>query len=92
MGLYAEGSYRFDIGNDGEQSMGFMLRRQEWDDKAGTIATPNETTTKNNITMTTFGVNWWLTDQAVLKADWERKKTFGSTAVQGFNMGMGYNF
>jgi hypothetical protein len=88
-GWYAEGSYRFDIGDSGDQSLGFMVRRQEWDDKAGT---KNATTTKNNITMSTFGVNWWLTDQAVLKADWERKKTFGSTAVQGFNMGMGYSF
>ena len=88
-GWYAEGSYRFDVGSDGDQSLGFMVRRQEWDDKAGT---KNATTTKNNITMTTFGVNWWLTDQAVLKADWERKKSFGSTAVQGFNMGLGYNF
>ena len=65
------------------------MRRAEWDDKAGT---KKATVTKNNIIMTTFAVNWWLTPQAVLKADWERKKTFGSTSVQGFNMGMGYQF
>lgn len=86
-GGFVEGSYRFDL--TGEQSMGLMVRRAEWDDKAGT---KNASTTKNNITMSTLGINWWLTDQAVLKADWERKKTFGSTAVQGFNMGMGYSF
>ena len=86
-GWFTEGSYRFDL--TGEQSLGFFIRRQEWDDKAGT---KNATTTKNNITMSSFGANWWLTDQAVLKVDWERKKTFGSDSVQGFNMGMGYNF
>ena len=86
-GGFVEGSYRFDL--TGEQSLGFAVRRAEWDDKAGT---KNATTTKNNIQMSTFAMNWWLTPQAVLKADWERKKTYGKTAVQGFNMGMGYNF
>ena len=42
--------------------------------------------------MNTFGVNWWLTDEAVLKADWGRKKAYGSSVVQEFNMGVGYSF
>jgi len=89
-GWFYEGSYRWSVTET--QSMGLFVRRQEWDDKAGTIASPNETTTKNNITLSSLGVNWWITDEAVIKADWGRKKTFGSAAVQEFNMGMGYSF
>ena len=69
--------------------MGFFLRRENWDDKAGT---KNATTTKNNTTRNSFGVNWWLTDAAVLKMDWERKKAYGSNSINGVNIGMGYNF
>ena len=86
-GYFYEGSYRFDVTET--QSMGFFLRRENWDDKAGT---KNATTTKNNTTRNSFGVNWWLTDAAVLKMDWERKKVFGSNSVNGVNIGMGYNF
>jgi len=86
-GWFAEGNYRWDVTET--QSMGMFFRRQEWDDKAGT---KNATTTKNNIIMNTFGVNWWLTDEAVLKADWGRKKAYGSSVVQEFNMGVGYSF
>ena len=43
-GGFVEGSYRFDL--TGEQSLGFAVRRAEWDDKAGT---KNATATKNNI-------------------------------------------
>ena len=86
-GYFYEGSYRFDVTEI--QSMGFFLRRENWDDKAGT---KNATTNKNNTTRNSFGVNWWLTDAAVLKMDWERKKAFGSNSVNGVNIGMGYNF
>ena len=41
---------------------------------------------------TDFGINYWLTDNAVLKVDWERKKVYGSEATQGINLGMGYQF
>ena len=86
-GYFYEGSYRFDVTET--QSMGFFLRRENWDDKAGT---KNATTTKNNTTRNSFGVNWWLTDAAVLKMDWERKKAYGSNSINGVNIGMGYNF
>ncbi len=78
---------RFDVTET--QSMGFFVRRENWDDKAGT---KTGTTTKNNTTRNSAGLNWWLTDAAVLKIDWEKKKAFGSSAVNGVNLGMGYSF
>ena len=86
-GYFYEGSYRFDVTET--QSMGFFVRRENWDDKAGT---KNATTNKNNTTRNSVGVNWWLAEGAVLKIDWERKKAFGSNSVNGVNIGMGYNF
>ncbi len=86
-GYFYEGSYRFDVTET--QSMGFFVRRENWDDKAGT---KTGSTTKNNTTRNSAGLNWWLTDAAVLKIDWEKKKAFGSSAVNGVNLGMGYSF
>ena len=88
-GYYFEGSYRWELNAEYGQTMGIFLRRGARDDNAGT-KDPDETS--NSTTQTDFGLNYWLTDNAVLKADWERKKTYGSNSVQGFNLGMGYQF
>ena len=88
-GGFAEASYRWEVDADYGQTMGLFVRRSEHDDKAGTkIATKSS----NNTQQTDFGVNYWLTDNAVLKADWQRKKVFGENSSQGFNLGMGYQF
>ena len=88
-GYYFEGSYRWELNGEYGQTMGIFLRRGVRDDNAGT-KDPDETSNRTN--QTDFGLNYWLTDNAVLKADWERKKTYGSNSVQGFNLGMGYQF
>ena len=88
-GYYFEGSYRWELNAEYGQTMGIFLRRGARDDNAGT-KDPDETS--NSTTQTDFGLNYWLTDNAVLKADWERKKKYGSNSVQGFNLGMGYQF
>lgn len=88
-GYYFEGSYRWELNVEYGQTMGIFLRRGVRDDNAGT-KDPDETS--SSTTQTDFGLNYWLTDNAVLKADWERKKTYGSNSVQGFNLGMGYQF
>ena len=88
-GYYVEGSYRWELDADPGQTVGLFLRMGKRDDNAGTKSGTN---TKNTINQTDFGINYWLTDNAVLKADWERKEAFGSDAVQGFNLGMGYQF
>jgi len=88
-GGYVEASYRWEVDAEYGQTMGMFIRRSEQDDNAGTKKAGN---TSNNTQQTDFGVNYWLTDNAVLKADWERKKVFGKSSVQGFNLGMGYQF
>ena len=88
-GGYVEASYRWEVDADYGQTMGIFVRRGEQDDKAGTKTSGN---TSNNTQQTDFGINYWLADNAVLKADWERKTVYGKKAVQGFNLGMGYQF
>ena len=88
-GGFVEASYRWEVDADYGQTMGLFVRRSEQDDKAGTKTSGN---LSNNTTRTDFGVNYWLTDNAVLKTDWFRKKVFGESSVQGFNLGMGYQF
>ena len=88
-GGFAEASYRWEVDADYGQTMGLFVRRSEHDDKAGTKISGKDS---NNTQQTDFGVNYWLTDNAVLKADWQRKKVYASESVQGFNLGMGYQF
>ena len=88
-GHFVEGSYRWEVSSEYGQTMGIFLRRSNWDDKAGTKISGK---TSNKISQTDFGVNYWLTDNAVLKADWESQKQYGEASVQGFNLGMGYQF
>ena len=88
-GGFVEASYRWEVDADYGQTMGLFVRRSEQDDKAGTKTSGN---LSNNTQQTDFGINYWLTDNAVLKADWLRKKVFGKSSVQGFNLGMGYQF
>jgi len=88
-GHFVEGSYRWEVSSEYGQTMGVFLRRSNWDDKAGTKISGK---TSNKISQTDFGVNYWLTDNAVLKADWETQKQYGEASVQGFNLGMGYQF
>ena len=88
-GYYVEGSYRWELESQYGQTLGMFIRRGNRDDNAGQMG-PNETS--NKTTQTDFGFNYWLNDNAVLKADWERKSVYGKAAVQGFNLGMGYQF
>ena len=88
-GHYFEGSYRWELDPDYGQTMGMFIRRGKRDDNAGTKTSGN---TSNSTSQRDFGINYWLTDNAVLKADWERKKVYGANAVHGFNLGMGYSF
>ena len=88
-GHYVEGSYRWEVSSEYGQTMGIFMRRSNWDDKAGNKLA---TKTSNKISQTDVGINYWLNDNAVLKADWETLKQYGKKSVQGFNLGMGYQF
>lgn len=76
-GWYIEPSYRF---ND---SFGIFARYNEYDNEAG-----NSDDTK--ITQTNVGINYWLHENVVFKADYE--KVGGAKDADGFNLGVGYQF
>ena len=76
-GYYIEPSYRF---ND---SFGVFARYNAWDNNAGNSA-------DTEITQTNIGVNYWLHENVVFKADYE--KVGGAKDADGFNLGVGYQF
>ncbi|MDB0034796.1 OprO/OprP family phosphate-selective porin [bacterium] len=76
-GWYIEPSYRI---ND---SLGLFARYNEYDNKAGNDA-------DTNITQTNVGINYWLHENVVLKADYETRG--GAKDADGFNLGVGYQF
>ncbi|WP_041409660.1 porin [Shewanella amazonensis] len=76
-GWYIEPSYRF---ND---SFGIFARYNEWDNEAGNDA---DTTKK----LTSVGINYWLHENVVFKADYEKQS--GALDSDGFNLGVGYQF
>ena len=76
-GWYIEPSYRI---ND---SLGLFARYNEYDNQAGNNA-------DTNITQTNVGINYWLHENVVLKADYETRG--GAKDADGFNLGVGYQF
>lgn len=54
---------------------------------AATQAQIDELKTQNDI-----GVNYWLADTAVLKADYFRQETAGELSATGYNLGVGFSF
>ncbi|EDQ00375.1 hypothetical protein, partial [Shewanella benthica] len=78
-GWYIEPAYRF---ND---SFGIFARYNEYDNKAGAGSRID-----TNITQTNVGINYWLHENVVLKADYE--KLGGYKDSDGFNLGIGYQF
>ena len=53
MSYFYEGSYRFDVTET--QSMGFFVRRENWDDKAGTKTGTLQKTTRLEIVQVLIG-------------------------------------
>ena len=76
-GYYIEPSYRV---ND---SFGLFARYNEYDTEAGNN---NDT----SITQTNVGINYWLHENVVFKADYEKQG--GAKDADGFNLGVGYQF
>ena len=76
-GYYIEPSYRI---ND---NFGVFARYNAWDNNAGDDA-------DTEITQTNFGVNYWLHENVVFKADYEI--VGGAKDADGFNLGVGYQF
>lgn len=79
-GWYIEPSYQV---ND---SVGLFSRYSLWDNQAG-----NSTDTE--YTQWDLGVNWWLDPQVVIKFDYQDQSVpAGKTELDGFNVGVGYQF
>ncbi|MCE9677719.1 OprO/OprP family phosphate-selective porin [Shewanella sp. AS1] len=76
-GYYLEPSYRFN------ESFGVFARYNAYDSNAG----DNDDT---EITQTNLGINYWLHENVVFKADYE--KVGGAKDSDGFNLGVGYQF
>lgn len=76
-GYYIEPAYRF------SEAFGVFARYNAWDNNAGDNA-------DTEITQTSFGVNYWLHEDVVFKADYEI--VGGAKDGDGFNLGVGYQF
>ena len=88
-GRFAEVSYRW--GLDGDSSIGTFIRYGVRDDNAGTLSGSN---VSNKISQWDTGINYWITDDAVLKVDFEEqtKHKANQRDSRGVNIGMGYQF
>jgi len=79
-GWYIEPSYRFDNG------FGLFARFGSYDLTAGSDITSSE---KNQFDV---GVNYWIHENVVIKADYQRQDNDNGDDVDGFNLGIGYSF
>lgn len=77
-GFYVEPSYRM---ND----VGVFYRNSGWDTNAGDR-------TDSKFERHDVGVNYWLAETVVFKADYYRQKEAGDLAATGYNLGVGYSF
>lgn len=79
-GAYIEASYKI------TPKLGVFVRQSEWDTKAG-----NSVDTE--IEQLDVGVNYWLHERVVLKADIvNHKPPSGTGDNDGFNLGLGWSF
>ena len=78
-GFYIEPSYRIN------EKVGVFYRNSMWDNAAGSSSDSEKT--QNDI-----GVNYWLAETAVLKADYFRQESAGEFSAAGYNLGVGFSF
>lgn len=80
-GFFVEPSYKI---ND---STGVFVRYSEWDNQAGSGTVDSE------FEQIDVGVNYWLTENVVFKADYQDQDHADKTkASDGFNLGVGWSF
>ncbi len=78
-GWYLEPSYRFESG------LGIFARYGRYDQTAGSRASSEKS-------QFDIGLNYWLYDSVVLKADYQRQNNDSGSDVDGFSLGVGYSF
>lgn len=79
VGWYLEPSYRF-------EKFGLFARFSRYDLTAGASSTSNEKEQMD------FGINYWLHDNVVIKADYQIQNNDNGSDIDGFNLGFGYSF
>lgn len=75
-GWYVEPSWRL------TPKLGLFTRYSQWDTRAGDSA-------DSEVEQFDFGVNYWLVENVVLKADWADQQ---NGTGDGFNLGLGWSF
>jgi len=79
-GWYIEPSWRFN------PSIGIFARYEQWDNAAGN-------TSDSEVAQTSLGVSYWLNEHVVFKADLQDQDApEGKKELDGFNLGLGYQF
>ncbi|MDX2350162.1 MAG: porin [Porticoccus sp.] len=78
-GFFIEPSYRL------TEKLGFFTRYSEWDNQAS----GSSDTEKRQYDI---GLNYWLDDHVVLKADYMQEDTETGDELRGFNLGVGWSF
>lgn len=79
-GWYVEPSMKLN------EQWGVFVRYNRWDNAAGN-------TTDSRYTQTDFGVNYWPHPDVVVKLDYQDQKApTGQNELDGFNLGLGYQF
>ncbi len=89
-GWYIEPSYRFNLSGSDWGNLGVFARYTQWDER-------NRVTGAHRFEefdQFTAGVNWWPYDNVVFKLDvqWEDADGVVDRTLDGFNLGMGYQF
>ncbi|MBL0711549.1 MAG: carbohydrate porin [Colwellia sp.] len=83
-GWYVEPSYKIN------EDIGVFARYAEYDNNAGDSTAGNSTDTA--VESTSFGINYYLHENVVLKADYEDLDKGSEGDDKGFNLGIGYQF
>lgn len=79
-GWYVEPSWKFN------EQWGVFARHNSWDNAAGNA-------TDSKFTQTDVGVNYWPHPDVVVKLDYQNQKApTGQNELDGFNLGVGYQF
>ncbi|MGH8528299.1 MAG: porin [Nevskiales bacterium] len=84
-GYYLEPSWRF------SPNWGVFARYNVWDNQAGSGVAPADPgdTEKQQ---TDLGINWWPLQNVVVKADYQMQDNENEQDLEGFNLGIGYQF
>lgn len=78
-GFYLEAGYKV------TEKLGFFVRHSEWDERAGSdIDTEQE--------RLDYGLNYWLEETVVLKADYSEDRDDVGSDGDAFNLGVGWSF